>query len=110
MSKTREERSDWMILLQQQNPHLVSPEQMVAPDTPLPQRRRAQSVPGDMSLLAPVSNIPPVPSFDEMVLNVNDDHSDHEDHEPDDDENGIGFNVKDEELHDIKIAVPVTPL
>lgn len=106
VSKTREERCEWMIHLQEQNPFLVSPEQKISPDTPIPTRKRAASVPSN-SLNVPLSELTVVPSFDELVLNVEDGDSDHEAHEPDDEM--ISFKGATDELTDTIITVPSFP-
>lgn len=86
VSKTKEERRDWMVKLQQQNPNLLSPDIHVDPDTPLPSRKHVQTspetpeeVPTHLLLVPSSTSMSRNVSFDETLLNVLDEHSDYED-------------------------------
>ena len=73
-----------MIKLQQQNPNLLSPDIHVDPDTPLPTRKQTspetpEEVPNHLLLVPSTTSMSRNVSFDETILNVQDDHSDYED-------------------------------
>ena len=107
VTKTREERREWMILLQQQNPHLVPEQNHVPPDTPVPPRRKfltnaagspgqSRSRPSPQLLRSESSEansharvehheLAYDPELDHDELPIHDGLSDHEEHEPDED-------------------------
>lgn len=116
VSKTREERREWMTKLQDQNPKLVPHDAAIAPDTPVPSRKiRSDSftpntVSPDLSKLSinrELSN--PESDLDEHELELHEGDSDHEYHEPieEDDEGSVQQNNGHDEVNEeIVIAVP----
>ena len=103
-----------MIQIQAQNPHLIAPGQRIAPDTPVPERRRAHSVPSNAAAMLSVlpNNLSTASSFDEVALKVEDGESDSEENahtkrSEDDEVCIISFNVP--ESGDIQVEVPSVP-
>ena len=107
-----------MVQIQAQNPHLIAPGQRIAPDTPIPERRRAHSVPSNSAMMLDVlpNTMSTVPSFDEVALKVEDGDSDHDDSTrverdcDDEDDNDVcvlSFDVP--ETGEVQLEVPSTP-
>ena len=137
MTKTREERREWMIQLQQQNPHLVPGQNHVPPDTPVPPRRKfitnatgspdqSQSPASsqrhrtrilDANSLTHGEQEPAYdPELDHDELPIHDGLSDHEEHEPDEDSPTEDFvssgspdhiRRRNEPPKDIQVPVPI---
>ena len=126
VTKEREERRQWMTILQQQNPHLVSPESNLLLDSPIPDRKnRSGSTPeislnstGNSSIkherqrglsLTPILQQQTVTTTDAVEndeLDLCDGDSDHEFHEPDEE-----TKPTPDSPDDIKdIIIPVNPV
>ncbi len=107
VTKSREERREWMTKLQEMNPKLLPHDITIAPDTPLPHRKiRSDSfVPGtepDLSKLSLSSNNSNETEDHELELHEGD--SDHEYHEPNEDDH---HDSNDDDCVTISVPVPL---